>query len=699
MRAYISLFTSLIVLALSLGVKGGSVDSLEHLLQKEIKQGNPEGIANLYLDLMMDTRHQEQHQSSITYGLGGVDVSNANGLDSMTAQFLFGMAFSHSRLNDYQKALELYFELIEFEGEDKESLIKADAYSGISDIYLALGLYGRAFEYQMEALHLQERLENLPGIAKSNYNIGTIFFYQEQYEQSLLYYQTAKKYCDQLGDERLIYSSLGALGSLFAEMGELDKSFEYNSAALQLAKEIGFKSGIAYSLGNLSDNYQKKKEFDKAIASAWRSIELKKDLSDAWGQIGTYIMLSEIYLEVKNYDQALEALDAALELSERLNSKIRKLKIYETYAQVYAAQGEKLKAYEYQKDVLRMKDEVLSEKTVEEMGQAKRRYDLQKKEHEIEILKKENVLLEQSKHIRTLQAYILASVVLVLFIFAGWFFSRLKYQRSINTQIQEKNEILSSKNREIDIKNKQLQQSNEDLQQFAGVASHDLKEPLRMINSYSMLLEKKYMSHLDEMGQEFLHYITDAGSRMQRLLEDLLEYSRAGHQQSPASELSVTEALYDVSANLRHKLDEVKASLVIRNENMPVIIGHRTIMIQLFQNLISNGIKFRKDRDPVVIVDCQEKHDEYVFSVADNGIGISEENKEKIFEMLHRLHTKTEYEGSGIGLATCKRLVGKMGGRIWVESEEGVGSTFFFTVPKQEISVGLQSSSSGNKYQ
>ena len=254
-----------------------------------------------------------------------------------------------------------------------------------------------------------------------------------------------------------------------------------------------------------------------------------------------------------------------------------------------------------------------------------------------------------------------------------------------NLLLEESNHQLNDKNDLIEVKNKQLQDSNQDLQQFAYVASHDLKEPLRMINSYTNIIEKRYNHLFDDSGKEFLFFVTDAVKRMQTLLDDLLDFSRVGNQKPPEHPTELTDVLTLVEINLRHRLESLNGKMVINSEHLPALKAHRTQLIQLFQNLISNGVKFKGERDPLVFIDYQKREKEVVFSVRDNGIGISPDNLKKVFEMFKRLHDQTEYEGTGIGLATCKRIVNGWGGDIWVESTYGEGSTFFFSVPNSAV--------------
>jgi signal transduction histidine kinase len=533
----------------------------------------------------------------------------------------------------------------------------------------------------MQALHLSEMKNDSLGIANSHYNIGTIFYYQTRYKRALNHYQKSYAICEVLKNERFIYSSLAAMGSVYEKLENHSKSLEFNTESLELAKKLNYKTGIAYALGNIAMNYAIQKDFVKAEQYLKASISLKLEVGDKWGTIGSNIDLSKLYLEKKKPRKALPVLEQALKMAKELNSKTRQLDIYKNLSSVYDQLKDPITAYSFTKKYIALKDSVLSEKTVEEMGQSKRRYEVQKKEHEIAMLKKENELLFKNEKIQKLQVYIFAILGLFFLSFLWWYKNKLKYQRSMNDLLEEKNDILNVKNEEINVKNKQLEYSNENLEQFAYVASHDLKEPLRMISSFSSLLEKKYKQHIDDTGKEFIHYITDAVSRMEVLLDDLLEFSRAGTQNSPTQLVAVEDIMLVIESNLRHRFENLNGTLIIHKENLPAIKAHRTQLIQLLQNLVSNGVKFKGARDPVVVVDCKKNKGKYVFSVNDNGIGISKENQEKVFEMFRRLNTKDQYEGTGIGLATCKKIVSSWGGDIWIESAEGEGSTFFFTIP------------------
>ena len=230
--------------------------------------------------------------------------------------------------------------------------------------------------------------------------------------------------------------------------------------------------------------------------------------------------------------------------------------------------------------------------------------------------------------------------------------------------------------------NIQLTSANKEVEQFAYVASHDLQEPLKTVTNYVRLFQKQYQGKLDSDADIFLDIIIGATSRMQALIKDLLDYSRIGNDidKTPVDcQKLVREVLYDLSKSIQD------SKAVLHFEHLPVINGSLTGLKSLFQNLISNALKFRKggsNPDPLIRITAKDNNKEWLFKIKDNGIGIDKKYFHKLFVIFQRLHSKEEYHGTGIGLAQCGKIVELHGGKIWIESELGHGTTFYFTMPK-----------------
>ena len=259
-----------------------------------------------------------------------------------------------------------------------------------------------------------------------------------------------------------------------------------------------------------------------------------------------------------------------------------------------------------------------------------------------------------------------------------------------NIQIEEQASKLQSANENLEVQIQEKEQaklqamaSNEELERFAYVASHDLKEPLRTIGSFTNLVKRKCNDHMDEDVKKYFHFITDGVTRMSEMLDDLLALSKLNGKVE-MSEIPLQKMVGDIETSLQQLLERCQGEIIYND--LPMISANKTQMHQLLQNLIANGIKFKKPNVPSRIkIYAQERRYDYVISIEDNGIGIPKEHQKKVFTLFQRLHKKEEYEGTGIGLTVCKKIVENHGGTIWIESEYGVGTTMFFTIQKKEM--------------
>lgn len=249
-------------------------------------------------------------------------------------------------------------------------------------------------------------------------------------------------------------------------------------------------------------------------------------------------------------------------------------------------------------------------------------------------------------------------------------------RKKTETELQEYKEKLEEKVKE---RTKELERFNKELEHFAYIASHDLREPLRMITSFLQLLEKRYKDQLDDDANEFIEFAVDGAKRLDNMINDLLHYSKVTGQKGTLKQVECGEVLDKAIQNLKIPIEENNA--IITHDPLYIINCDEELMIILFQNLISNAIKYHSEEPPKIHISVEKQKDQYLFSVKDNGIGMDPKHLDRIFTIFQRLHGHEEYDGTGIGLAIAQRIVHQHGGEIWAESKLGKGSTFYFTIP------------------
>lgn len=588
----------------------------------------------------------------------------------------YKIANAEVRLQQYKPALNHCKIILEAEPKDKK--VVAKTYSLMSNIKLSLGENDDAYELQYEALKISESIKDTSGLFFSSYQIGTIYFYQNNYKLALKHYKKALQYAKMEGNEQHIYSGLGAIGSTYHRIGNIQQSVIHNLESLELAKDLDYEIGIAYAAFNVGSDYFTLEKYDTSLVFFFQGLELQRKQQDKWGQSSSLRMIGEAYRMTKKWNESIRYSNEALAIAEEIEAVPRIMEGYETLARVYEGKGDYQKANTYLRKYHVLKDTMVNEETVQKIEAVQMSY---------EVLQKERALLEKTNQLNKTYTYILIGGIVILLLISYMIYSRFRSEKKSNellaeknNQIYEQNKQLRNKNKKIQKQNIKLEQSNEELRRFAFIASHDLKEPLRTIGSYSSLLKRRYKDKFDQDANEFLDYITGGVSRMYKLLNEVLDYSKIEEDELSTETVDVNETIEYVIINLGNQIEKKKAT--VEKSELPMVKATHTHITQLFQNLITNGLKYNNTENPKISISCTTDSNSHIFSVSDNGIGIDMIYKDKIFDMFQRLHGKEEYEGTGVGLAICKKIVSQYGGDIWMNSEPGEGTTFYFSFPK-----------------
>ncbi len=534
---------------------------------------------------------------------------------------------------DYSQSLEPSQALLELSRNTGDVEKELTALKNIAIVCGVKSNYKIGMQYFLDALDKSEEIGYRQNIVHILINIGTIYAHLFNYKEAINRYSTVLEEHDDILDERDKAVIFNNLGNINYSIEAFESANDYFLKSLELSSECGYHEMVAQALAQLARTEIRMNRYEEARAYATKAQALISELGNINGKQINLLNLGKLAFLKEQFDEAIILSKKSIETASLLKDDAGEIRAFKLLAAIYKAKGDFKNALEYQ---------ILLSKSQEAFAKTQRnrqfldmeiRHAIKEKQKEIEQLTKENeyqaLLIEQSD------------------------------------QIAQKNE--------------ELLRANEELSQFAYVASHDLKEPLRMISSYAQVLDRKLKDKLDQESQEYFNFITDGASRMNNLLDALLRYATVGKSDEELELIAVTDIIEIAKMNLKVRIEETNASIIYAE--LPKIKAYSSQLTQLFQNLIGNALKFSKpDVLPIIQISAQVTDAQYIFCVKDNGIGIPEQSRKRVFEIFQRLHGRSQYEGTGIGLAICQKIVQRMGGKIWVESQEGEGAAFYFSV-------------------
>jgi signal transduction histidine kinase len=610
----------------------------------------------------------------------------------------------HRRLQAYDRLISVHFDLKYDLDAATKYLTKAKAigstnmtlneqalfYGHEGKIFLALNDFVRAHQLFLKQLMTFEKENNKLGIAKANYDLGWLFFEQNDFRQALANFIEALKPYRQLHNITGKMKTLNAIGQVHGRTNDYQKNLIYCSDALLFAKTINNRLEIARINTNLGFACRHLDRLGDALDYYNAALEVAQDMRNDRLIAETATELGNTYLAVGNLSRANSSLQLAVEAVYKTDSKALKKNVYAALAQYYEKTGQSLLAFDCLKRMVAIKDELFNEEHTRQLINNQIRYETERRDEEVKKLRarelENNLIIQKQRQ----SNYALIVLILLVLVAVGALykaFQRKKmYNQLLEQEVKKRTKELQQSNMELKESNRLLEQSNAELERFAYIASHDLKSPLRNIISFLNLIERRLKNSTDASLHEYLHFATENAKQMNQLIQDVLEYSIVEGKDSPVAPVNLNDTILLVLQNLKAEMKQKNATVIA--EPLPVIMGNSVHILQLLQNLIGNGIKYNQSPHAQVHVSYRSDGISHIFAVKDNGIGISPEFHSLIFEMFKRLHTKEEYPGSGIGLALCKKIVNKMGGDIWLESQQEQGTIVYFSLPSSQMAEG-----------
>jgi signal transduction histidine kinase len=587
-----------------------------------------------------------------------------------------------TRTQDFDKAMDFFIHALAI--EDSMKLLKEQALTrlAIGQLLEEVKDYPKSAESLDQALMANRQSGDDPVILVMILNrLGKINALQGKMDEAFGSYQQVLNNKEKVNDPAIEAEALFSMGNLHKAQGHYAKALDLHKQALALRRSMADKKNEALSLNDIGELYRLMKNEERALANHTAALEIRLAVKDKSAIAESYNNIGALYFDQKNINRAIANLELALAAGRESQDQEKVSKTNELLSQCYKALGDYKKAFEFQDQFVKLNEFLLRDENAHQLLEAQNRYDLDQKQSQIKKLdairqQREHELQEQKKFRNFLVALTsLILVVVLLVIYLYW-------------QKQKSNKVLHVANMKIQQQNLQLQDLNATKDKFFSIISHDLKGPLNSFTSFSGLL----MNHTDSLSKDEIKMLAkDLDKSLKNLfslLENLLEWSRSqtGNIQFKAEPFDLTAVLEENKNLLHGQAHNKKINIVNTVQGDLPVQAHRHSVNTVIRNLISNAIKFTPEGGMITLAVAQTK-EELKISVSDTGVGMSPEVLEKLFRIDSKHSTKgtADEKGTGLGLILCKDFIEKNGGKIGVESKEGKGSVFYFTLPNENV--------------
>lgn len=610
-----------------------------------------------------------QPDSAFYFAQLGYDFAKEKELKDQMAKILNIMGVSFYVQGNYANAIDYYTRSLNIWEDIGNKNGISSSLNNIGLVYDEQGDYASAIDYYTRSLFIYEEIGDKNGVSISLNNIGLIYYYQNDYVNAIDYHTRSLTIRKEIGDKKGIASSLNNIGLIFEDQSDYANAIDYYTRSLKIKVEIDDKKGISSSLNNIGLIYNKQGKHIDAIDYHTRSLTIRREIKNKKGIASSLINIGSIYKDQGDYTSAKAYIKEALATAQEIGAAIETRNAANALYEVYKANGKFKQALEVYELYIVTKDSIDSEENQREVIRQEYKYVYEKqaiadniafeKEQKLKdtLIQIQELELEKSK----IQKIALYAGVILLLSFLGYVYNRLQTTR--------RQKLIIAK-------------QNKELKDFSLIVSHDLKAPLMSIYTIIQWVNSDVASGNYKEVTSTLNLLTRQVKKMNNFIDDILKYSVSAQSNDKICAVDIKLLII----NLKELLMIPKSIKLIFDNPLPCLKISETHISQIFQNLVSNAVKYMDKEQGIINVGYQEKDEKLKFYVKDNGQGIDELDQEKIFKIF-QIIPKDDKDQTGVGLSIVKKIVENHGGEIWVESELDVGSTFYFTLSKKYLSA------------
>jgi signal transduction histidine kinase/Tfp pilus assembly protein PilF len=564
----------------------------------------------------------------------------------------------------------------------------ANAYRELGNISFELMDFNTALEYHISALSVYEQLSDTRGMADVNNNIGSVYWKLEKNEMALEYYLKAYDLYQNIPSDKLgNASTLNNIGNIYHNLGELNKALEYYMQVLAIYEEIKSESGLAVVYHNIGMIQMQLKDYEKALESYFKSVEINKKRENKSSLANNFNNIGELYLLKEDYHTALDYLKKSAILAEEIKVMDVQMENYLFQSRIYSHRREFSEALDFHKRYTNLKDSIFGIENQNRVLELQVRFEAESKQKVVDVLKKTNQLQEIRLGRQRNEKYFYLAASLLILILVFFVYNRYRFKKNLGALLIDKNKQLEIMNEKLRISEKELLTINATKDKFFSIIAHDLKNPFNALLSFSEMLHNNLKIFKKDEIKAYVEIIHKATNNLFRLLENLLQWSstQTGEIEYRPDQFDLNSLTMNIIQIMSIHAEKKGISIINSLPENASAYGDKNLVSTVIRNLLSNAVKFTRENGQIRIEGIIKK-DEIEIAVIDNGIGINKVDIDKLFRLDCNVTTigTSEERGSGLGLILCKEFVEKNGGRIWVESEIDIGSSFKFTIPKNK---------------